>query len=197
MTETTATRYRPLGPIGTLATSIGKAWWVLLIIGLAWIVVGFTLLRFDQSTPTILAVVFGVVVLLAALGEVFRAVVTAGGWRAWHIVVAIVLLIGAITAFVDPAGSFASLVVVTALYYVLAGAFDIVSSLFVAGVVPGWWLQLVSGILEIVLGFIASSSFEASAVLLVTWASITAVFRGISEVGAAFTIRALAAPQRS
>ncbi|MFT4225463.1 HdeD family acid-resistance protein [Micropruina sp.] len=194
MTETTTTMPRPLGPLGSLAASIGKLWWALLIVGIAWIVVGFALLRFDQSTPTVLAVVFGVVVLLAALGEAFRAVVTAGGWRAWHIIAALILLTGAITAFIKPNESFAGLVVVTGLYYVLAGTFDVISSLFTAGMVPGWWLQLISGVLEIVLGFIASSSFEASAVLLVTWVSIAALFRGVSEIAAAFTLRALTSP---
>ncbi|MGB4779414.1 HdeD family acid-resistance protein [Microbacterium sp.] len=182
---------RPLGPIGAVAAAIGKTWWALLIIGIAWIVVGFVLLRFDESTPAVLAIVFGVVALLAAVGEIFRAAVTTGGWRVWHIVLAVILLFGAISTFVNPEGSFVSLVLITGFYFVFAGTFDIISSLFAAGVVPGWWLQLISGILEIILGIFASSSFESSAIILVTWFSFAAIFRGVSEVAAAFTVRGL------
>lgn len=181
-----------VGPLGRIAARLGRLWWLLLVVGSAWIVLGFVALRLDHSTPVVIGVTFGIILLFATVGEVVRAVVTTGGWRAWHVVVAVLLLVGAVTAFVDPAGSFVTLVTITGFYFVLMGTFDIVSSLFAAGVIAGWWLQLISGILEVVLGFIAAASFENSAIILVTWFSLTAVFRGVAEIAAAFSVRSLA-----
>jgi uncharacterized membrane protein HdeD (DUF308 family) len=164
----------------------------LLIPGIAWVIIGFVVLRFDSATVAIVSVVFGIMVLLAAVGEVFSATITAGGWRVFHIVFAVLLLIGAISVFVDPGGAFVSLAFVTGIYFLFAGTYDIVASLFGIGTVSGWWLQLLSGILEVVLGYLASSSFANGAFVLVTFVSIAALFRGIAEIAAAFSARSAA-----
>lgn len=179
----------PTGPLKAVADRVGRRWWLLLIPGITWIIIGFVVLRFDATAATVISVVFGVMVLLAALGEAFNAAITAGGWRAFHIVFAILLLIGAIGVFADPAGTFVSLAFVVGFYFVFAGTYDIIASLFDIGTVPGWWLQLISGILQLVLGYLASSSLANGAYVLVTFVSIAALFRGVAEISAAFSAR--------
>jgi uncharacterized membrane protein HdeD (DUF308 family) len=76
---------------------------------------------------------------------------------------------------------------------VFVGTFDIISSLFSIGSSPAWGLQLVSGVLQLLLGFLASSSLSASVVILVTYVSVSALFRGVAEIAAAFTARSLLA----
>ncbi|HEY0247941.1 MAG TPA: DUF308 domain-containing protein [Gryllotalpicola sp.] len=100
--------------------------------------------------------------------------------------------IGAAITFLNPGGTFVSLALVVGAYFVVSGVFDIVWSLFSTRF-PGWWLQLLSGTAELVLGYLASRSFESSAVVLVTWVSVTAIFRGISEITAGFAVRAATA----
>ena len=180
-----------ISPLETIAKKTNSLWWLLIVVGVAWIVVGFIVLRFDNSTVDVISVVFGVMVLLAAGGELFKAAITPGGWRVWHIIFAVLLLIGAIIIFVNPGSTFVSLALVTGFYFVFAGIFDIISSLFSTGT-PGWWLPLLSGIAEVVLGFLASSSFSSSVVVLVTYVSVVAIFRGVSEIAAGFGIRRLA-----
>jgi uncharacterized membrane protein HdeD (DUF308 family) len=178
-------------PLEAVAKKLGRFWWVLLIVGIAWIVIGFVVLRFDTSTITVVSVLFGILILLSAAGEIFRAVVTLNGWRIWHILFAILLVVAAVIAFSDPGGTFTSLALVVGFYFVFVGTFDIISSLFSVGSSPAWGLQLVSGVLQLVLGFIASSSLSASVVILVTYVSISALFRGVAEIAAAFTARSL------
>ncbi|MCU1403603.1 MAG: hypothetical protein JWM70_1927 [Microbacteriaceae bacterium] len=179
------------GPFESLARRIGTLWWALIVIGITWIVIGFVVIRFDNSTVAIVSVIFGIMVLLAATGEFFRAGISVGGWRGWHLIFGILLVIAAIIAFINPGGTFVSLAIVAGLYFIVAGTFDIISSLFSIAF-PGWWLQLLSGIAELVLGFLASNSFASSAVVLVTLVSVLAVFRGVSEIAAGFAVRAVA-----
>ena len=178
-------------PLEAIAKKLGRLWWVLLVVGIAWIVVGFVVLRFDTSTVNVISILFGILILLSAAGEIFRAVVTANGWRVWHILFAILLVIAAVIAFVNPGGTFFSLALVVGFYFVFVGTFDIISSLFSVGTSPAWGLQLVSGVLQLLLGFIASSSLSASVVILVTYVSISALFRGVAEIAAAFTARSI------
>ena len=52
-----------------------------------------------------------------------------------------------------------------------------------------WWLGLVAGILELVLGFWASQQrLPARGALLLIWVGFFALFRGISEIVIAFEL---------
>jgi len=176
----------------SVARRVGSLWWTVVLVGVAWIVVGFVVLRFDESTVNVVSIVFGIMLVLAAAGEIFRAVVTAGGWRAWHVIFAILLLVGAVLAFINPGDTFASLAVITGAYFVAIGTVDIIWGLFSIGA-PGGWLVLISGLAELLLGVLASRSFESSAVVLVTVVSVTAIFRGVAEITGGFAIRAASA----
>jgi uncharacterized membrane protein HdeD (DUF308 family) len=180
----------PASPLEAIARRLGSVWWLLVVVGIAWIAVGFLVLRFDSASVTIVAVVFGILVLLAAAGEFFRAVISRGGWRVWHVIFGVLLVAGAIVAFINPGGTFVSLALVVGFYFVVAGTFDIISSLFNVAI-PGWWLGLLSGIAELILGFIGSTSVASGAVLLVTLVSVLAIFRGVAEIGAGFGARSI------
>ncbi|KRE22453.1 hypothetical protein [Agromyces sp. Soil535] len=61
-------------PLAAVAKRLGSSWWALLIVGIAWIVIGFVVLRFDNSTVYVISIAFGILVLLSAIGEIFRGV---------------------------------------------------------------------------------------------------------------------------
>ncbi|HMK98722.1 MAG TPA: hypothetical protein VK428_00890 [Acidimicrobiales bacterium] len=57
---------------------------------------------------------------------------------------------------------------------------------------PVWWLGLITGILEIALGFWASQQYIAArAALLILWVGIYAVVRGIGDLVLAFEVRSV------
>src|SRR6266704_3359605 len=76
-------------------------------------------------------------------------------------------------------------------------AHAVMGVLFVVGAIwafarpfNAWWLGLVTGILEIVLGFWASQQqFPAQGALLLLWVGFFALFRGISEIVIGFEVR--------
>jgi uncharacterized membrane protein HdeD (DUF308 family) len=55
---------------------------------------------------------------------------------------------------------------------------------------PTWWLGLLAGSLEIIIGFWASQqAFPARGALLIFWVGFFALFRGISDIVVAFEVR--------
>jgi uncharacterized membrane protein HdeD (DUF308 family) len=52
-----------------------------------------------------------------------------------------------------------------------------------------WWLQLVGGIIELLLGFWAAGYYGRSAILLVAWVAAFALIRGVRDIVLAFRVR--------
>jgi uncharacterized membrane protein HdeD (DUF308 family) len=52
-----------------------------------------------------------------------------------------------------------------------------------------WWTQLVLGVAELVLGVWAIRSWQRSLLTLVTLVGVWAIFLGVSEIFAAFSLR--------
>jgi uncharacterized membrane protein HdeD (DUF308 family) len=164
-------------------------WWLLLITGVGWIVVGIILLRFDYTSVTAISILFGVVALVAGAFEIMATFLVAGWWKLLSILLAIVFIVAGIVAFIHPGDTFVALAAVFSFFLVFAGSFDIIWSISARHEIEVWWLQLVGGIIEIALGFWAAGYYGRSAVLLVAWVSAYTLIRGVRELILAFRIR--------
>ena len=102
-----------------------------------------------------------------------------------------VLFIGAaIWAFVRPYGAFWALATVVGLLLILRGSVDLFTSIDARDINPSWWLGVLVGIAEIIIGFWASQqAFPTRALLLIFWVGFFALFRGISDIVVAFEVR--------
>jgi uncharacterized membrane protein HdeD (DUF308 family) len=102
----------------------------------------------------------------------------------------VIFVAGAIWSFVTPFGAFWSLATVLGFLLIFKGTLDIVESVVSQPANPIWWLGIVTGILEVGLGFWATQQyFPARALLLLLWVGFYAMFRGISEIVLAFELR--------
>jgi uncharacterized membrane protein HdeD (DUF308 family) len=111
-------------------------------------------------------------------------------WKWAHVALGILYVVGAILAFASPGDAFWALASILGFLLVLKGSLDTVASAMTKDVNEFWWLGLVTGILELLLGFWASQQlFPARAALILIWVGFLALFRGISEVALAFQIR--------
>jgi uncharacterized membrane protein HdeD (DUF308 family) len=127
--------------------------------------------------------------LLAGFNE-FMIASVGHHWRWAHILLGIFFVIGAIWAFARPFNAFWSLASVLGLLLIFKGTLDLISAVMTKDVNPSWWLGLVAGILELILGFWASQqAFPARGALLLLWVGFFALFRGISEIVIAFEVR--------
>ena len=164
-------------------------WWLFLVTGIAWLIISVAVLRFTTTSIVTVGVLLGVLFLLAAFNE-FMISAVRHTWRWAHILLAILFVVGAIWAFARPVNAFWSIASVLGLLLIFKGTLDIIGSVMTKDVNSSWWLGLVVGILELVLGFWASQQlFPARGALLLFWVGFFALFRGISEIVVAFEVR--------
>jgi len=172
----------------TLARAL-PPWWLLLISGIAWMIVGLIVLRFDYTSVSAISILFGFVAISAGILEIGVLMMAAGWWKLLHGVLAAVFIGAGIVAFIHPGNTFAALAAVMSFFFIFAGSFDIIVAFSVRREADGWWLQLISGIIELALGLWAAGYYGRSAVLLIAWVAAYTLIRGIRDIVLAFRIR--------
>jgi uncharacterized membrane protein HdeD (DUF308 family) len=179
------------------AERVGRYWWLLLLSGIAWIVVAAIVLRFDYTSVVAVAVLFGVLAITIGMVELGLAMLSSGWWRVFHGLLGAIFVVTGVVAFFKPGDTFVGLAAVISFYFIFAGTWNLVSSLSMRDV-PGWWIQLVSGLVELGLGFWAAGSFRVSASLLVAFAAAMTLIRGITQISLAFSLQSIrkGLPQR-
>jgi uncharacterized membrane protein HdeD (DUF308 family) len=183
--ERTSIRPSPRAALWRLA----GPWWIFLLTGIAWLIIAVMVLRFTTTSVTTVGVLMGVVFLLGAVNEFLIASVS-HGWRWAHILMGVLFAVGAGWSFASPFNAFWALASVLGLLLVFKGTLDIITAVVTKDINSSWWLGLVAGILEIVLGFWASQQlFPARGALLLLWVGFFALFRGLSEIVIAFEVR--------
>jgi uncharacterized membrane protein HdeD (DUF308 family) len=181
-------------PSGTLRDTmragvrdLSAVWWWFLILGIVWTLFGMYVLSYRVGSLAAVAAfvgvsfLFGGVTQLAVAGRVRE-------WR-WLFVVAGILGVAAgIITFVWPDITLYVVSIFVAWYLIVFGVLHVVSAL--AGPkVAYWWTQLLLGAAELVLGVWAVRSWQRSLLTLVTLVGVWAIFLGVSEIFAAFTLR--------
>jgi uncharacterized membrane protein HdeD (DUF308 family) len=172
----------------TLARTL-PPWWLLLITGIGWTLVGLIVLRFDYTSVSAISLLFGFVAIGAGVMEILAMFLAAGWWKLLHIVLAIIFIVAGIVAFIHPGDTFMALAAVFSFFLIFAGTFDIIISISTRHEIEVWWLQLVGGIIELALGFWAAGYYGRSAVLLIAWVAAFAVIRGVRDIVLAFRVR--------
>jgi uncharacterized membrane protein HdeD (DUF308 family) len=161
----------------------------MLITGIAWILVGLIVLRFDYTSVSAISLLFGFVAIAAGVMEILAMILASGWWKLLHIVLAIVFIVAGVVAFIHPGDTFRALAAVFSFFLIFAGTFDIIISISARHEIEVWWLQLVGGIIELALGFWAAGYYGRSAVLLIAWVAAFAVIRGVRDIVLAFRVR--------
>jgi uncharacterized membrane protein HdeD (DUF308 family) len=172
------------------AKEVTDNWWLFLVSGLIWFVVSLVVLRMNLTSVAAVGVLLGVVFLVSGAEEILVASVRPS-WAWARILLAVFFFAGAIWCFVAPFDAFWSLAAALGFLLVFKGTLDIVESITTRAINDVWWLGLVTGVLEIGLGFWASQQyFPSQAALLLLLVGFYALFRGLSEIVLAFQVRA-------
>jgi uncharacterized membrane protein HdeD (DUF308 family) len=166
---------------------LSSVWWWFLTLGVVWTLFGTYVLSYRVGSLAAVAALVGVAFLF---GGVTQLVVASRvrSWRWLFIVAGILAVAAGITTFVWPAITLYVVSILVAWYLIIFGIIHLVGAL--AGPKLGWWwTQLVLGVAELALGVWAVRSWERSLVTLVTLVGVWAIFHGVAEIFAAFSVR--------
>jgi uncharacterized membrane protein HdeD (DUF308 family) len=176
--------------------TVTRGWGWFLAAGIAWIVFAFFVLSFNYRTVWAIAVFFGIAFIVGGLME-FAVAAVAPGWKWLYVVIGIVSIVAGLIALMWPGQTFLVLSAIVGWLLLFYGIIDIVFAFSTRHLEGLWWMQLVSGIIMVLLGFWAISPDSATvstyrgAVLLAVWIGVAALFRGISDIIVGFRLRSV------
>jgi len=168
---------------------LARSWWLFLVIGILWILFGMFVLSYNVGSLLALAVLAGV----TFIGTGITQVMTDGraeSWRWLWVVGGVLSIIAGILAFVWPGRTLLVLAGILAWFLVFKGIVDVVGALASIGR-AWWWIGLIVGILELLLGIWAAGYPGRSLFVFVNVVGIYAMFYGFGEIFAAFDLRRL------
>jgi uncharacterized membrane protein HdeD (DUF308 family) len=176
--------------------AVTRGWGWFLAAGIAWIVFAFFLLSFNYRTVWAIAVFFGIGFIVGGIMELAVAAV-APGWKWLYILIGIVSIVAGVIALMWPGETFLVLSAIVGWLLLFYGIIDIIFAFSTRHMEGLWWMQLISGIVMVLLGFWAIAPDNATvatyrgAVLLVVWIGVAALFRGISDIILGFRLRSV------
>jgi uncharacterized membrane protein HdeD (DUF308 family) len=179
------------GRVETVLDQMAGPWWTLLITGIAWLVISLVVLRFRLASVVAVGALMGVVFLIGWLSELLVASIRSR-WRWAHILMGILFLFAACWSFASPFGAFWALAAIFGLLLIFRGSLDLTTSISSRETNPAWWLGMIAGVVQILLGFwVSQQEFPARALLLLIWVGFFALFRGFSDILLAFEVHGL------
>ncbi|WP_157751779.1 HdeD family acid-resistance protein [Actinoplanes derwentensis] len=170
----------------------GHMWGVLMFAGVAWLVIGWAVLRMEPADVPVAA---GAVVLFGALCEVMRAL---AGTRTWWLNAGLAVVFAAtgVALLVGGGSSFTAPASLVGWYLLVRGAVDVAVGVMSRGSDRVWSLLVTVGVLETGLGFFAAGPFVWSAELVAVVLGGLGVLRGVADLVTALRLRELAGPRR-
>jgi uncharacterized membrane protein HdeD (DUF308 family) len=168
---------------------LAGSWWLFLLIGVLWILFGMFVLSYNVGSLLALAIFAGVTFLMTGVTQILSAS-RARDWRWLYVVGGVLSILAGILAFVWPGRTLLVLAGILAWFLVFKGIVDIVAALSAHGR-PYWWLGLILGVLELLLGIWAAGYPGRSLFVFVNLGGVYAVFYGFTELFAAFDLRGL------
>lgn len=170
---------------------VAKLWWLWLVFGIGWTIIGLVILQFDSASVATVGVIVGAMFL----GTGFQQFAIAGvvdelRWVYW--LFGTLFIVAGILALISPGSTFAALADMLGFLFLIVGVFWIVQAFVSRDVNEMWVFGLLSGILMVILAFwTAGQFFIEKAYVLLVFAGIWALMQGVTDMIRAFQIRKL------
>jgi uncharacterized membrane protein HdeD (DUF308 family) len=168
---------------------LSRLWWLWIVFGAFWIVVGLVILQFDQASITTVGVLVGIMFLVTGAQQfMIAALAERGRWL--FAIFGFLFIIAGVISLISPENTFAALADILGFLFLIVGVFWILQAFMTRELNELWWLGLIAGILMVILAFWTGGQFfiEKAYVLLV-FAGIWALMQGVTDLVRAFQIR--------
>jgi Short repeat of unknown function (DUF308) len=170
---------------------VSRLWWLWIVFGVIWTLVGIVILQFDQASITTVGVLVGAMFLATGFQQfVIAGLVESGRWLFW--LFGVLFIVAGVIALISPENTFAALADILGFLFLIVGVFWVVQAFISRELNELWWVGLVAGILMVVLAFwTAGQFFIEKAYVLLAFAGIWALMQGLTDIIRAFQIRKL------
>jgi hypothetical protein len=170
---------------------VSRLWWLWIVFGLAWVVVGLVILQFDDASITTVGVIVGVMFLATGFQQfVVGALAERGGWLFY--VFGVFFLIAGVIALMSPEDTFNALADILGFLFLLVGVFWILQAFAAREISDLWWVGLISGVLMVILAFWTGGQFFIEKqYLLLVFSGIWALMQGFIDLVRAFEVKKL------
>jgi uncharacterized membrane protein HdeD (DUF308 family) len=169
------------------AESLSKNWTTLLLDGLVLIVAGVLIWSIDWSVRS-LSTFLGALFILEGISIMLTAGISG---RGANFAVGLLSIAAGIAIIAWPGPSLTVLGIFLGCWLIVIGTISISGAFAASRVLPGWWLLLLLGLVEVPLGVLALAAPGATLAALVTVGGIWAVVIGVMRVVLAFEVRRL------
>lgn len=167
---------------------LAKSWWLLLIMGIGWLLFAWVVLSFEFKTVWAIAVFAGVGFIVGGVSEIVMAT-RLTSWRWLYFMLGFISIVAGVMCFIWPGQTFLVLAAILAWYLLFKGVLDIFQAFATKKYDDMWWLTLLVGLAEVLIGFWAVGYSGRSVALLVVWVGAMALSRGIVSIILAFKVR--------
>jgi len=169
------------------AEQLARNWTTLLLNGLVLIVAGVLIWSIDWSVRS-LSTFIGALFIFEGLWIMLTAGIS---FRAGNLLTGVLSIAAGIAIIVWPSPSLIVLGIFLGSWLIVVGTISIAGAFAGRKLLPDWWLLLLLGVAEVVLGVLALADPGATLAALVTVGGIWAVVIGAMRVVLAFEIRHL------
>jgi len=175
----------------TLLQTLGRAWWLVLLRGIAAILFGILALAWPQVTLVSLVLLWGAWALIDGVTALIA------GWNAkdggkpmWQIVlVGVVGIAAGVLTFAMPGVTAIALLVMIAVWAIVSGVLEIVAAIRLRKEIANEWMLILSGALSVAFGALMIISPGAGALAVLWLIGSFAIAFGVLLVILAFRLR--------
>jgi uncharacterized membrane protein HdeD (DUF308 family) len=171
------------------AAEVARNWGLLLLNGALLIVSGFLIFSIDWTIRE-LATFIGALFIFQGLAT---ALTTGLGDRVrqTNVITGLLSIVTGVVIIAWPGPGLVAVAIFLGGWLIVSGTLAISSAISLRQVLPGWWLLLIMGLLEVPLGVLALADPGATLAALVTVTGIWAVAIGVMRVVLAFEVKRL------
>lgn len=171
---------------GIIVNNSLRHWWLFLIRGLIFILVGIYMLCRPATGFIALGFTFGLIIFVAGISELLHVYhANAPRNRGWHLILGIVDLVLGIILMSHIAASLSILRMIIGIWFLLRG----ISLFAFSGLVRKSWVLAVGGFIAMVFGMAVLFNPIFGAITLVFWAALAFIIIGIFNVVQAFWLK--------
>ncbi len=171
------------------AQRIARNWWLLLLNGALLVVAGVLIFSIDWTIRS-LATFIGALFIFQGVSDALTTGLDARVRQA-NVISGLLSMGAGILIIVWPAPGLVAVSIVLGSWLIVTGTIEITAAFAARRLVPGWWMMLILGLIQIPLGVLALADPGATLAALITVAGIWAAAIGVMRIVLAFEIKRL------